>query len=99
MQLNVQLFNCQVAPQHVVKFIGNIIYDRSTVHLGKIYRGRNNVRTSVNFRAYCPNDRPQQCLCGHCVQTYPIAIAVCIVVPQIACCGTEIVVYIRTTTC
>ena len=62
-------------------------------------RGRNNVQISVNFRAYYPNDRPQQRLCGHCVQTYPIAIAVCIVVPQIACCGTEIVVYIRTTTC
>ena len=48
--------------------------------------------TWVNFHAYCPNDCPQQHLCGHCVQTYPIAIAVCMVVPQIACGGTEIVV-------
>ena len=39
---------------------------------------------------------PQQQLCGHCVQTHPIAIAVCIVVPQIASGG---VVYIRVTTC
>ena len=32
------------------------------------------VWTSVNFRAYCPNSRPQQSLCGHNNHTYPTAI-------------------------
>ena len=41
----------------------------------------------ILWSKYCPNDCPQQQLCGHCVQTYPIAIAVCIVLPQIASGG------------
>ena len=42
---------------------------------GTPVRGRNNVRTSVNFRAYCLNIQPQLLLGGHYVQTYPIAAA------------------------
>ena len=97
---------CKLCPCSVAKLITNSNDENANVEISPVSSLFPQVEITSGHRSISVHIAqmtagPQLRLCGHCVQTYPIAIAVCIVhvVQQIACGSAEIVVYIRTTTC
>ena len=73
-QANHDFYHAYVPPSNADWLTCMYVVVSYTANSKYVHVSQSNMRTSVSFRAYCPNDLPQQWLCGYNVQTYSIVI-------------------------